>query len=593
MKNDIDTGKISTDLAQRAIDRLLVFAENKIKERWAKHKNQTAGIFDNYIKKQANKCRFVRTLIFDKQSADINKIYVPMLIRAPKQGKWQEKQDVTSKQLIQLLKKERDPDKQRHTFAAAITGPAGSGKSFFMRHLFLELAGTKGDKVPLFIEARDLNSHRPLSIAQVITANFEQTGVNITEEQARDGLESGLFIVLIDGFDELRLSHEDHYSRELEKALEQFTSCPFILSGRPSDRLLMSNQLDYCELLPLAKSQALTLLEKLDFDAKTKRRFSDLVDTELFDTHQEFLELPLLCVVMLLTYSDAGRISKHRHEFYDDAFNALWVKHDARKKAGYEREKYTGLEKQKFLGLLSAFCASSYIAEHFSMREAELSTHLVYACDYLNAPVKASEFIKDMTISTSLMQLEGSFYRFSHRTFQEYFCALHIISLGDDQLRRAIDVVSERYETDSVTSFIKSINPDKFERCWSLPHLQRCKSHLESATQNFHSYRDLYDSQLGNFLKKIRDLYDLRPTNQEVYGALDSWRHMGKATVANLSKMTGDSQARRLLKDIDNLLSLIERMEAKYSHKKDLTNALFATKHKSDASGKTRRRQLR
>ena len=92
---------------------------------------------------------------------------------------------------------------------------------------------------------------------------------------------------------------------------------------------------------------------------------------ELFVSHAEFLEIPLLCVVMLLTYSDAGRISRKKHEFYEDAFDALWSKHDARKQAGYEREKYSGLDKNEFMRLLSAFCASSYITEQFSMREVD------------------------------------------------------------------------------------------------------------------------------------------------------------------------------------------------------------------------------
>jgi hypothetical protein len=51
---------------------------------------------------------------------------------------------------------------------------------------------------------------------------------------------------------------------------------------------------------------------------------------------------------MLLTYADCGRIAKHRHEFFEDAFTALWSKHDARKQS-FERNRYTGLSKSDFL----------------------------------------------------------------------------------------------------------------------------------------------------------------------------------------------------------------------------------------------------
>ena len=112
-------------------------------------------------------------------------------------------------------------------------------------------------------------------------------------------------------------------------------------------------------------SQAVELIQRLDFDEATKNSFISLMQKELFASHAEFLKIPLLCVVMLLTYSDAGRISRKKHEFYEDAFNALWSKHDARKQAGFEREKYTGLDKNEFMRLLSAFCASSYLPSYF------------------------------------------------------------------------------------------------------------------------------------------------------------------------------------------------------------------------------------
>ena len=142
---------------------------------------------------------------------------------------------------------------------------------------------------------------------------------------------------------------------------------------------------------------------------------------ELFASHAEFLKIPLLCVVVLLTYSDAGRISRKKHEFYEDAFNALWSKHDARKQAGFEREKYTGLDKNEFMRLLSAFCASSYINEHFSMREADVSFHLKNAKKLTDISAKEEDFVKDMTISTNLLILDGRKYVFFTALFKNTF----------------------------------------------------------------------------------------------------------------------------------------------------------------------------
>jgi hypothetical protein len=74
----VDTKKLSTHVAQRAIDRLFDFAEAKIKEKWAKHKNKNITLFANYIEAQAKRCARVRTLVYDRQSANLPDIYVPL-----------------------------------------------------------------------------------------------------------------------------------------------------------------------------------------------------------------------------------------------------------------------------------------------------------------------------------------------------------------------------------------------------------------------------------------------------------------------------------------------------------------------------------
>ena len=216
--------------------------------------------------------------------------------------------------------------------------------------------------------------------------------------------------------------------------------------GRRSPSEALHYFFEQCDLLPLDPEQSIELIQKLDFNHAAKASFISVMQKELSVSHAEFLEVPLLCVVMLLTYSDAGRISTKRHEFYEDAFNALWSKHDARKQAGFEREKYTGLDKNDFMRLLSAFCTSSYITEHFSMRESDLSHHLAVARRLTGITAKEVDFVRDMTTSTSLLIQEGSAYRFSHRTFQEFFCARYFLILSDKDIDKGIEAVSSRYD---------------------------------------------------------------------------------------------------------------------------------------------------
>jgi hypothetical protein len=387
-----------------------------------------------------------------------------------------------------------------------------------------------------------------------------------------DGLKSGIFLILIDGFDELRLSHDKHYASVLEHAAQYFQSCPLLVSGRPTE-IMYSFSYFVCDLLPLEREEAVELIQKLEFNEATKISFIALMHKELFASHAEFIKLPLLCIVMLLTYSDAGRISRKKHEFYEDAFNALWSKHDARKQAGYEREKYTGLDKNDFMRLLSAFCASSYVSEHFSMRETVLSSHLTRARKLTDISTKDGDFVRDMTISTSLLVLEGNTYRFAHRSFQEYFCARYVLSLSDKDITRGIEAVSSRYGTDSVLDFVRSMNAERFETAWVISKLSAIIPRLQKGESSFTSYSQLFFSADGKFLRKLREVYEMKPSNEVLGGAVAAWGDMRLADTG----VDDDPQWKLFLKDILNFEKLFERLIKKYRSRALMRDALFGT----------------
>jgi hypothetical protein len=302
--------------------------------------------------------------------------------------------------------------------------------------------------------------------------------------------------------------------------------------------------------------------------------FIALMHAELFESHKEFLELPLLCVVMLLTYSDAGRVSHKEHEFYEDAFNALWSKHDARKQAGYEREKYTGLDKSDFIRLLSAFCASSYISEHFSMRESELTSHLARARQLVDLPARVEDFIRDMTTATSLLVLEGNAYRFAHRSFQEYFCARYVLSISEQDIARGIEAVSSRYETDSVLGFLRSMSAERFEATWVIPRLSAIVPQMQIAENSFKSYEKLFLSNDGMFLRKLRAVYSMTPSSEAIAGAMGARLDM-KPKGRGVNNRESNPQMNLLLKDILNFEKLLESLTKKYALRAMMRDALF------------------
>ena len=52
-----------------------------MKEKWAQHKNKNTALFAQYIEAQSKRCAHVRTLVYDKQSAHLPDIDVPLRAR--------------------------------------------------------------------------------------------------------------------------------------------------------------------------------------------------------------------------------------------------------------------------------------------------------------------------------------------------------------------------------------------------------------------------------------------------------------------------------------------------------------------------------
>jgi hypothetical protein len=156
-----------------------------------------------------------------------------------------------------------------------------------------------------------------------IYEDFAEIGTHVTREQITNGLESGLFVFLLDGMDELKGGFiQKHYEAELVKFARKYHLCPLLVSSRPTERIRSWAEIDACDIAPLDPDTAADLVRRLEFDENVKGRFTRLMRRDLFRTHYEFVSVPLLCTIMLLTYSDTGYISKNRHEFFEYAFNA-------------------------------------------------------------------------------------------------------------------------------------------------------------------------------------------------------------------------------------------------------------------------------
>jgi hypothetical protein len=286
----------------------------------------------------------------------------------------------------------------------------------------------------------------------------------------------------------------------------------------------------------------------------------------------------LLLTIMLLTFADCGRIADNRHEFFEDAFIALWSKHDNRKD-GFERDRFTRLQKSEFLRLLSAFAASSYSAGDYELRDGQFRRHFVSAEKLSGVSCKEDDFLKDLTISTCLMVEDGPYVRFCHRSFQEYFAAVFVADTDDEWAGDLIDELSDRIETDNVLPMLLSINEEKIEKHWVLVHVRKIVAAIKTHPLNGQSYAGMAVGKDSSFMDvfasmlKVRLLYTFQPDIQTLLSAFDATAHMHASETRLLPH---DAAVSRLFKrDRNNFEQLLARLELKYSRKSSALQALL------------------
>jgi hypothetical protein len=122
----------------------------------------------------------------------------------------------------------------------AIVGNAGTGKSLFLKHAFFKIQKIDANKIPVLIEVRTFNRLPLADLETRIYEDFGATGTAVIREQIVNGLQSGLFAILLDGMDELKGPVQKHYEAALIEFLKKICLMPgpYLQSADPEDAVL-------------------------------------------------------------------------------------------------------------------------------------------------------------------------------------------------------------------------------------------------------------------------------------------------------------------------------------------------------------------
>ncbi|TWI04662.1 NACHT domain-containing protein [Luteimonas cucumeris] len=360
---------------------------------------------------------------------------------------------------------------------AIVTGTGGSGKTIFMRYLLLD-AIERGVGYPVFIELRNINELEEVDLEKLIVGFMKEHGFPLSESLAIRSLQEGLLVILLDGFDEVVASKRKVLEAAIKKLATQHP-CQIVLSSRPDMVLEGWDSFSSVRIAPLELEEACELIAKIRFDddKEIKDRFIAKLKGGLFRTHEYFLSNPLLLSIMLLTYGDSADIPKKFASFYEQAYTALFQKHDALK-SGYRRERQTSLDIYEFARLFSTFSAITYNKRAFRFSMVDAVGFAKQAQRVVGMPgISPEDFLQDARQAVCLLIEDGLDLAFVHRSFQEYFVARFINDADMSLQKQYIKQLSSKeqeplFEVDNVLKLLHEMSPALVEENYLIPGLK-------------------------------------------------------------------------------------------------------------------------
>jgi hypothetical protein len=455
---DFSLSKLSLDLLFRVAEKnggklLGVAADSATKLKQALSIN-----FAGYFESAVHKCSRVSTLFDKSKSLQISSVYVQTILEYSGVR-------VSDTKLRDFIAELSANDSVR-TFL--IVGSAGIGKTFFLRWLFLSLLENGRSRIPFYIELRSFNHREDTTLVQFFYDSIVGQRARVSIGSFKAGMEEGEYIFILDGLDEVQHELRGTLSRQLAQIHDSYPGVIVVVSSRPDEGFNSWTLARRYRILPLTKKGTLALISKLPYRTDVRRKFSADVKSTLYERYESFLSNPLLATIMLLTYGDLGEVPSKMHIFYEQAYETLFYRHDTWKEAGFQRRHYCSLAVDEFRRCLSAFCIASYKNFAFEFTISAALELIKKAIDFERLDVEPTDILRDLVESVCILQIDDLKYKFTHRSFQEYFAAVFITRGPPISLADLLDNLAVR-RGDVVIPMALEMNRSLVEREWVLP----------------------------------------------------------------------------------------------------------------------------
>lgn len=452
--------------------------------------------FEEYLYRTYKKYSIINTLVFKNERRLLKDLYIPLTLKKNERrnDEVQVKIDKYPSELIKECNK------------ILITDTAGMGKSTLTKLLFLDVI-ENGAGIPIYIEMRRLKKDRTILLE--IQEQINSLSKEFNPKLLLEFIQTGGFVFFLDGYDEISLEERSIVTTNVQDFISKASNNVFFLTSRPEQALTSFGDFQVFSINSLTKKEAYELLRKYDKQGNTSKSLIEELKTGQYEMINEFLKNPLLVSLLFAAFDYKHTIPLKKHIFYRQVYDAYFDSHDLSKGDSYIHEKCSNLDIDDFDRILRyvGFKCIQYQKIEF---EKDLLLKIIGEAKEFcpDLSFSSSDFFTDILTSVPLFCKDGQYYKWVHKSLQEYFAAQFIYK---DSKKEQDAILTALYKSENVDKYINLLDLYYDIDNWGFKKnilLPLCESYIEYYDRNLFSSsilkkKDIEDRIESLFMREI------------------------------------------------------------------------------------------